>query len=113
MSAESTTLARRTYTIDCTQPASDNLLTASDLQAHLFEKIKTHCGKKENLLKVEAEGNNVVVDVREDIIGKQALKVIIRRFLHAKRLSAFIKVFAKEKEGFIFKYINVAEDNNE
>lgn len=104
-------LKKREFTIDCTQPASDNLLTPGDLQSHLFEKIKTYSGKKEKLLEVKSQNNDVHVTVREDIINKKGLKALVKKFLRVKRLSAFIKVFANEKDGFVFKYINVAEEN--
>lgn len=102
---------KRKYNIDCTHPASDNLLTPSDLQNHLFEKIKTYTGKKEKLLEVTCKDNHVVVNVNNDIITKQGLKNVIRRFLHTKRLSAFIKVYGDSKNGFEFRYMNVAENN--
>ncbi|EOB11296.1 60S ribosomal protein L22 [Nosema bombycis CQ1] len=106
-----TEVKRREFSIDCTQPASDNLLTPSDLQSHLFEKIKTYTGKKERLLEVKSQNNDVFVNVKEDVINKKGLKALIKKFLRVKRLSAFIKVFANEKDGFVFKYINVAEEN--
>ncbi|KAF9761658.1 60S ribosomal protein L22 [Nosema granulosis] len=106
-----TEIKKREFTIDCTQPASDNLLTPGDLQSHLFEKIKTYTGKKEKLLDVKAQNNDVLVSVKEDVINKKGLKALIKRFLRVKRLSAFIKVFANEKDGFVFKYINVEEEN--
>lgn len=98
------------FKIDCTQPASDNLLTPSDLQSHLYEKIKTYTGKKENLLEVTTDQHIVNVKVSKDIINKQGLKNVIRRFLHVKRLSAFIKVYGDQKNGFEFRYMNVAEE---
>ncbi|WUR03349.1 ribosomal protein eL22 [Vairimorpha necatrix] len=100
---------KKEYSIDCTHPASDNLLSPSDLQSHLEEKIKTYTGKKEKLLEVSVNDTTVVVKVNEDIINKQGLKNVIRRFLHAKRLSAFIKVYGDKKNGFEFRYMNVAE----
>lgn len=102
---------KKEYSIDCTHPASDNLLTPSDLQNHLFEKIKTYTGKKERLLEVKCKDNNVIVNVNNDIISKQGLKNVIRKFLYAKRLSAFIKVYGDTKNGFEFRYMNVAEEN--
>ena len=95
MSKENT--EKKEYCIDCTHPASDNLLSPSDLQSHLEEKIKTYTGKKERLLEVTCKDNNVLVRVNKDIINKQGLKNVIRRFLHAN--------------GFEFRYMNVAEDN--
>lgn len=106
----STKIEKVEFNIDCTQPASDNLLTPSDLQSHLYEKIKTYTGKKEKLLEVSTNQHLVSVRVNKDIINKQGLKNVIRRFLHVKRLSAFIKVYGDTKNGFEFRYMNVAEE---
>lgn len=102
----------RKFHIDCTQPASDNLISPSDLEAYLLQKIKCHIGKKERFLQVNSSGNKVEISVTGEFIGKQGIKWQVGRFLHMKKLRTFIKVFAQGKDGFIFRYINV-EDNKE
>lgn len=102
----------RKFHIDCTQPASDNLISPSDLEAFLVQKIKCHIGRKEDHLHVSSKGSLVEVSATGGFIGKQGLKWQAKRFLHMKKLKAFIKVFAQGDDGLEFRYINV-EDNKE
>ncbi|CAD25261.1 60S RIBOSOMAL PROTEIN L22 [Encephalitozoon cuniculi GB-M1] len=112
MTAASEKTTRR-FTIDCTKPASDSLISPSDLGAFLQQKIKCYTGKKEKLLHINANGNIVEVDVTGGFIGKQGLKWQIGRFLHMKKLRAFIKIFAQGLDGFELRYINVEEGKEE
>ncbi|KAM0671968.1 60S ribosomal protein L22 [Ordospora colligata] len=101
----------RKFFVDCTKPAEDSLISPTEMQAFLQQKIKCRIGKKENLLKVSVTGNVVEVSVTGGFIGKQGLKWQAKRFLHMKRLLSFVKVFAKGDDGFEFRYIN--EESNE
>ncbi|AFM98116.1 ribosomal protein L22 [Encephalitozoon hellem] len=103
----------RKFTVDCTKPASDSLITPSDLGAFLQQKIKCHMGKKEKLLQINVNGNIVEVSVTGGFINKQGLKWQTGRFLHMKKLRAFIKIFAQGPDGFELRYINVEEGKEE
>ncbi|ADM11359.1 60S ribosomal protein L22 [Encephalitozoon intestinalis ATCC 50506] len=103
----------RKFTVDCTKPASDSLVSPSDLGAFLQQKIKCHMGKKEKLLQIEVSGNIVEVNVTGGFIPKRGIKWQIARFLHMKKLRAFIKIFAQGPDGFELKYINVEEGKEE
>lgn len=101
------------FTVDCSQPAKDNLISASELETYLQEKIKCHIGKKEKLLNIAASGNEVKVFVTGEFIKKVGLRFQLRRFLNMKRLRAFIKVYSSGTDAYEFRYINVEEAKEE
>lgn len=103
----------RKFSIDCTKPAADSLISPSDLSAFLQQKIKCHMGKKEKLLQIDVSGNIVEVSVTGGFIGKQGVKWQVGRFLHMKKLRAFVKIFARGLDGFELRYINVEEAKEE
>lgn len=103
----------RKYFINCKEPVSDNLISTSDLEAFLNQKVKCHIGKKERLLQIVSNGDSVEVSVTGGFIGKQGIKWQVRRFLHMKKLRSFIKIFAQGPDGFEFRYINVENSKEE
>ncbi|KAH9411625.1 ribosomal protein L22 [Ordospora pajunii] len=103
----------RKFFVDCSKPVEDSLISPTEVEAFLQQKIKCRIGKKENLLKVSVNGNVVEVSVTGGFIGKQGLKWQAKRFLHMKRLRSFVKVFANGEDGFEFRYINDESNRQE
>eukprot|EP00403_Amphidinium_massartii_P026692 CAMPEP_0178400544 /NCGR_PEP_ID=MMETSP0689_2-20121128/15844_1 /TAXON_ID=160604 /ORGANISM="Amphidinium massartii, Strain CS-259" /LENGTH=123 /DNA_ID=CAMNT_0020021343 /DNA_START=85 /DNA_END=456 /DNA_ORIENTATION=+ len=102
------------FTIDCTQPVDDTILTTADLEKFLKERIKVD-GKTGNLgekVQIGKEGKKIVVNA-EAPFSKRYLKYLSKKYLKKQQLRDFLRVIAPSKTSYELRYFNINEDNDE
>nr|ADV03051.1 ribosomal protein L22 [Amphidinium carterae] len=104
------------FTIDCTQPVDDTILTTVDLEKFLKERVKVN-GKTGNLgekvqIGREEKGKKIVVNA-EAPFSKRYLKYLCKKYLKKQQLRDFLRVIAPSKTSYELRYFNINEDNDE
>mmetsp|Transcript_20177 Transcript_20177/g.46397 ORF Transcript_20177/g.46397 Transcript_20177/m.46397 type:complete len:126 (-) Transcript_20177:42-419(-) len=104
------------FTIDCTQPVDDTILTTVDLEKFLKERVKVN-GKTGNLgekvqIGREEKGKKIVVNA-ESPFSKRYLKYLCKKYLKKQQLRDFLRVIAPSKTSYELRYFNINEDNDE
>merc|ERR1711957_798035 len=95
------------FTVDCQQPADDNILEPKDLEKFFNSRIKVD-GKTGNLgdrITVTREKSKVHVNA-EAPFSKRYLK-----YLKMQQLRDFLRVVAPSKTSYELRYFNINEDN--
>ena len=102
------------FTIDCQQPADDNILETKDLEKFLNSRIKVE-GKTGNLgdrVAVAREKQKISVTA-EAPFSKRYLKYLSKKYLKAQQLRDFLRVVAPNKTSYELRYFNINEENDE
>merc|ERR1711879_489627 len=102
------------FTIDCQQPSDDTIITPSDLEKFLKEKIKVE-GKAGNLgEKVTVNREKAKIHVSAEApFSKRYLKYLSKKYLKKQQLRDFLRVVAPNKTSYELRYFNINEDNDE
>lgn len=103
----------RTFTVDFTSQAKDNLITSEDIVSFLKSKMKV-----KNCLKIAAreisfveEGDKIKIESKEGNIQKDNLRQYLKRYLRTKALKNFVKVSGDDQDGFKLVYINPVNED--
>lgn len=106
-------MSTRTFTVDFSSQAKDNLITSDDIVSFLKSKMKV-----KNCLKIAAreisfieEENKIKIESEEGNIKKDNLKQYLKRYLRTKALKNFIKVSGDSVDGFKLVYINPVNED--
>merc|ERR1712217_621495 len=102
------------FSIDCTQPADDNIIEAKDLEKFLVNRIKVE-GKTGNLgdkIAVSRDKSKIHVNA-EAPFSKRYLKYLSKKYLKAQQLRDFLRVVAPNKTSYELRYFNINEDKDE
>lgn len=99
------------FTIDCNEPASDEIFDIASFEKFLHDRIKVD-GKTSNLqdlVTIQRDAYVVTVSTRSHM-SKRYIKYLTKKFLKKQLLRDYIRVIAKSKQGYNLKYYNF---NNE
>merc|ERR1712176_1425001 len=102
------------FTVDCQQPADDNIIEPKDLEKFLNGRIKVE-GKTGNLgekVTVSREKSKIHV-AAEAPFSKRYLKYLSKKYLKKQQLRDFLRVVAPSKTSYELRYFNINEDNDE
>ncbi|CAJ1402287.1 unnamed protein product [Effrenium voratum] len=102
------------YTIDCEQPASDNIIETKDFEKFLLGRIKVD-GKTGNLgdkVSISREKSKVHVTV-EAPFSKRYLKYLGKKYLKSQQLRDFLRIVAPTKTSYQMRYFNINDDKDE
>eukprot|EP00418_Pyrodinium_bahamense_P082180 CAMPEP_0179052950 /NCGR_PEP_ID=MMETSP0796-20121207/22019_1 /TAXON_ID=73915 /ORGANISM="Pyrodinium bahamense, Strain pbaha01" /LENGTH=123 /DNA_ID=CAMNT_0020749527 /DNA_START=117 /DNA_END=488 /DNA_ORIENTATION=- len=102
------------FTIDCQQPADDNIIETKDLEKFLTNRIKVE-GKTGNLGdKVAVSRDKAKIHVSAEApFSKRYLKYLSKKYLKMQQLRDFLRVVAPSKTSYELRYFNINEDNDE
>merc|ERR1712087_712952 len=102
------------FTVDCQQPADDNIIEPKDLEKFFNSRIKVE-GKTGNLgdkVTVSREKSKIHV-AAEAPFSKRYLKYLSKKYLKMQQLRDFLRVVAPNKTSYELRYFNINEDNEE
>merc|ERR1712127_641747 len=102
------------FTVDCQQPADDNIIEPKDLEKFFNSRIKVD-GKTGNLgdkITVSRDKAKITVTA-EAPFSKRYLKYLSKKYLKAQQLRDFLRVVAPNKTSYELRYFNINEDNEE
>merc|ERR1712194_531202 len=102
------------FTVDCQQPADDNIIETKDLEKFLNNRIKVD-GKTGNLGdKVTISRDKAKIQVNAEApFSKRYLKYLAKKYLKMQQLRDFLRVVAPNKTSYELRYFNINEDNEE
>uniref|UniRef100_A0A7S1M8Y2 Large ribosomal subunit protein eL22 n=1 Tax=Alexandrium catenella TaxID=2925 RepID=A0A7S1M8Y2_ALECA len=102
------------FSIDCQQPADDNIIETKDLEKFLNNRIKVD-GKTGNLgEKVSVSREKAKINVSAEApFSKRYLKYLSKKYLKMQQLRDFLRVVAPSKTSYELRYFNINEDNDE
>jgi len=98
------------YHVDCSTPVNDGILDANQLETFFTQRIKVN-GKIGNLLdvvKVSREKGIVTVTAQEPF-SKRYLKYLTKKFLKKQQLRDWLRVIAKDRNGYELRYFNIQD----
>merc|ERR1711974_62101 len=102
------------FSIDCHQPADDNIIEPKDFEKWLNGRIKVE-GKTGNLgdkVSVSRDKSKIQVTA-EAPFSKRYLKYLSKKYLKMQQLRDFLRVVAPNKTSYELRYFNINEDNDE
>mmetsp|Transcript_38792 Transcript_38792/g.78253 ORF Transcript_38792/g.78253 Transcript_38792/m.78253 type:complete len:124 (-) Transcript_38792:2-373(-) len=102
------------FSVDCQQPADDNIIETKDLEKFLQNRIKVD-GKTGNLgEKVTVSRDKAKIHVSAEApFSKRYLKYLSKKYLKMQQLRDFLRVVAPNKTSYELRYFNINEDNEE
>eukprot|EP00931_Biecheleriopsis_adriatica_P026340 TRINITY_DN1603_c0_g1_i4.p1 TRINITY_DN1603_c0_g1~~TRINITY_DN1603_c0_g1_i4.p1 ORF type:complete len:125 (+),score=48.88 TRINITY_DN1603_c0_g1_i4:79-453(+) len=102
------------FTIDCQQPADDNIIETKDFEKFLTNRIKVE-GKTGNLgdkISIARDKAKITVTA-EAPFSKRYLKYLGKKYLKAQQLRDFLRIVAPSKTSYELRYFNINEDKEE
>mmetsp|Transcript_29030 Transcript_29030/g.52612 ORF Transcript_29030/g.52612 Transcript_29030/m.52612 type:complete len:125 (-) Transcript_29030:114-488(-) len=102
------------FTVDCQQPADDNIIETKDFEKFLLARIKVE-GKTGNLgdkVTVSREKSKIHVSA-EAPFSKRYLKYLGKKYLKSQQLRDFLRIVAPSKTSYELRYFNINEDKDE
>mmetsp|Transcript_12288 Transcript_12288/g.21133 ORF Transcript_12288/g.21133 Transcript_12288/m.21133 type:complete len:128 (-) Transcript_12288:72-455(-) len=102
------------FTVDCQQPADDNIIEPKDFEKFLTNKIKVD-GKTGNFgdkVTVSREKSKVHVTA-EAPFSKRYLKYLGKKYLKSQQLRDFLRIVAPSKTSYEMRYFNINDDKDE
>ena len=109
--AKKTTLK---FTLDCQQPADDNIIETKDFEQFLLKRIKVD-GKAGNLgdkISINREKAKIHVTA-ESPFSKRYLKYLGKKYLKAQQLRDFLRIVAPNKTSYQMRYFNINDEKDE
>ena len=102
------------FTLDCQQPADDNIIEPKDFEKFLTNRIKVE-GKTGNLgdkVSISREKSKIHVSA-EAPFSKRYLKYLGKKYLKSQQLRDFLRIVAPSKTSYELRYFNINEDKDE
>ena len=102
------------FTVDCQQPADDNIIETKDFEQFLMRRIKVD-GKAGNLgdkVSINREKAKIHVTA-ESPFSKRYLKYLGKKYLKSQQLRDFLRIVAPSKTSYEMRYFNINDDKDE
>ena len=102
------------FTVDCQQPADDNIIETKDFEQFLMRRIKVD-GKAGNLgdkVSINREKAKIHVTA-ESPFSKRYLKYLGKKYLKSQQLRDFLRIVAPNKTSYEMRYFNINDDKDE
>eukprot|EP00438_Fugacium_kawagutii_P027415 Skav212004 [mRNA] locus=scaffold304:169184:170458:+ [translate_table: standard] len=112
--ADKTKKSTLKFTLDCQQPADDNIIETKDFEQFLMKKIKVD-GKAGNLgdkISINREKAKIHVTA-EAPFSKRYLKYLGKKYLKAQQLRDFLRIVAPNKTSYQMRYFNINDEKDE
>ncbi|RWS17645.1 60S ribosomal protein L22-like protein [Dinothrombium tinctorium] len=102
------------FSIDCSRPQEDGILSATDFEKYLRERIKVN-GKTGNLANViTIERNKAKLHITSDIpFSKRYLKYLTKKYLKKNNLRDWLRVVATTKDAYELRYFQINNEEEE
>merc|ERR1719487_856947 len=102
------------FTVDCTQPADDNIIEPKDFEKFLTNRIKVE-GKTGNLgEKISISRDKAKIQVNAEApFSKRYLKYLTKKYLKKQQLRDFLHVIAPSKTSYELRYFNINDDKED
>ena len=102
------------FTVDCQQPADDNIIETKDFEQFLLKRIKVD-GKPGNLGdKVSLKREKAKIHVTAEApFSKRYLKYLGKKYLKSQQLRDFLRIVAPNKTSYEMRYFNINDDKDE
>ena len=97
------------FTVDCTEPAADEIFDIASFEKFLQERIKLggKTGVLGDTVTVGREAGSSVVSISSrSHYSKRYFKYLTKKFLKKQMLRDYIRVIAKGKHGYFLRYFN-------
>jgi len=96
------------FTIDCSQPVEDKVLTTKDFEEFLRKRIKVD-GKTANMgedIALSCDSSKIVLSSNV-AFSKRYLKYLSKKYLKKNQLRDYLHVIATDKSTYMLKYFNI------
>lgn len=103
----------RKLTFNCSAITEDNLISISEFQEYLMQRMKVE-NKLNNLqdkVEIKTEKDSIVIESKVPI-QKVYLKFLGKKFLHSKTLRDWVRIVSDGQDAYAMAYYNV-EKNDE
>jgi len=103
--------AAQKFTIDCSEPAADEIFDIASFEKFLHDRIKI--GGKTGVLgeAIQITRDAAQLTITSKIhISKRYLKYLTKKFLKKQLLRDYIRVIARSKNGYFLRYFNFHQD---
>lgn len=102
------------FTIDCSEPASDEIFDIASFEKFLQDRIKVggKVGVLGDVVSVGRDGNIVNVSSKTHY-SKRYFKYLTKKFLKKQMLRDYIRVISKGKQGYFLRYFNFNQGGEE
>ncbi|RKP04342.1 hypothetical protein CXG81DRAFT_23116 [Caulochytrium protostelioides] len=110
------TLAKGHYVVDVATPVADGIFDIKAYELFLQERIKVH-GRTKNLgdlVTITRDGEEkVIIDAKDGLVSKHYVKYLTKKFMKKHNLRDWLRVVASNKQGYVLKYFNVEQADEE
>lgn len=108
MSTEATERPMRTFTVQMADQVHDGLLTTADMIEWLKAtmKVKKSRALADRVLQFTDNETQIELMTEKGNVEKKDFKMYLKRYLRAKALKNFVKIFGDSLDGYRFEYIN-------
>lgn len=102
------------FTIDCSEPAADEIFDIASFEKFLQDRIKVggKVGVLGDVVSVAKDGNMVTVQSKTHY-SKRYFKYLTKKFLKKQMLRDYIRVISKGKQGYFLRYFNFNQGGEE
>ena len=102
------------FTIDCTEPAADDIFDIAAFEKFLHDRIKVEgkTGVLGDAITITRDASTLTVTSKIHI-SKRYLKYLTKKFLKKQLLRDYIRVIARSKNGYFLRYFNFHNEEEE
>ena len=95
------------FTIDCSEPAADEIFDIAAFEKFLHDRIKItgKTGVLGDTVTINKE-NSIITITSKTHFSKRYFKYLTKKFLKKQLLRDYIRVIAKTKQGYFLRYFN-------
>jgi len=106
--------AQQKFTIDCSEPAADEIFDIASFEKFLHDRIKIggKTGVLGEAITITREASTITVQSKIHI-SKRYLKYLTKKFLKKQLLRDYIRVIARSKNGYFLRYFNFHNEEAE
>jgi large subunit ribosomal protein L22e len=102
------------FTIDCSEPAADDIFDIAAFEKFLHDRIKIagKTGVLGDAITITRDASQLTVTSKIHI-SKRYLKYLTKKFLKKQLLRDYIRVIARTKNGYFLRYFNFHNEEEE
>lgn len=102
------------FTIDCTEPAADEIFDIASFEKFLQDRIKIagKTGVLGETVSITKDGSVLTISSKTHY-SKRYFKYLTKKFLKKQLLRDYIRVIARTKGGYYLSYFNFNQDQEE